>query len=95
MTKELIGKFIRDKRSELKLTQTELAEKAKISYRCVLDIELNKRNYSIDVAIDLLASLGYDLIIAPRASIIIEGMKYNFKLIRPAEDEETKNLFKK
>lgn len=93
MNRDQLGKFIRDKRTELKLSQTQLAEKANISYRRVLDIEKNNRNASFDVVNDLLGSMGYDLVITPRESIVIAGMKYNFKYVRPIEDKE--QLFKK
>lgn len=96
MNKEQIGKFIREKRTELNLSQSQLAEMANLSYRRVLDIEKDHRNYSIEVVIDLLGSLGYDLTIAPRSSIVIGGMKYNFKSIRPAKEGDTNETsFKK
>jgi transcriptional regulator with XRE-family HTH domain len=86
MNKEQIGKFIREKRIELNLSQTQLAEMANVSYRRVLDIELNKRNFSIDVGIDILGALGCDLTITQRESIVVGGNRWNFKKIKPIED---------
>lgn len=95
MNRDQLGKFIREKRTELKLSQSQLAEKANISYRRVLDIEKNNRNASFDVVNELLGSMGYDLTITPREPLIIAGMKWNLKYIRPAEDPDIEKAFKK
>jgi y4mF family transcriptional regulator len=86
MNKNDIGKFIRDKRTERSLSQTDLAEKANLSYRRILDIEKDHRNYSIEVVIDILRVLGYEMAFVPIQSITIDGMKYKFKSILPAKE---------
>lgn len=88
MNKNDIGKFIRDKRIERGLSQTTLAVKAKLSYRRILDIEKDHRNYSIDVVIDIMSALGYEMSFVPIEvqSVTIAGMKYKFKGMLPAKE---------
>jgi transcriptional regulator with XRE-family HTH domain len=62
MNKENIGSFIREKRIEQKLSQYDLADKAGVGYRRILEMEKDRKNYSIEVLISVINVLGYDLL---------------------------------
>lgn len=85
MNRNDIGKFIRDKRIERGLSQTQLAEKVNLSYRGVLDIEKSKRGFNVDTILDILGALGYEMSFVPIQSVMIEGMRYRFKGLLPAQ----------
>jgi transcriptional regulator with XRE-family HTH domain len=61
MNKTNIGSFIREKRIEQKLSQYDLADKAGVGYRRILEMEKDRKNYSVDVLISVINVLGYDL----------------------------------
>lgn len=61
MDVEGIGAFVRAKRKELRLTQLEVAELAKVSDRFLRDLEHGKPSAEIGKVIDVLAVLGFDL----------------------------------
>lgn len=58
---EGIGAFVRAKRKELRLTQLEVAEFAKVSDRFLRELEHGKPSAEIGKVIDVLAVLGFDL----------------------------------
>lgn len=61
MDVEGIGAFVRAKRKELRLTQLEVAELAKVSDRFLRELEHAKPSAEIGKVIDVLAVLGFDL----------------------------------
>lgn len=61
MDVEGIGAFVRAKRKELRLTQLEVAELAKVSDRFLRELEHGKPSAEIGKVIDVLAVLGFDL----------------------------------
>ena len=61
MDVEGIGAFVRAKRKELRLTQLEVAEFAKVSDRFLRELEHGKPSAEIGKVIDVLAVLGFDL----------------------------------
>lgn len=61
MDVEGIGAFVRAKRKELRLTQLEVAELAKVSDRFLRELEHGKPSAEIGKVIDVVAVLGFDL----------------------------------
>lgn len=61
MDVEGIGAFVRAKRKELRLTQLEVAELAKVSDRFLRELEHGKPSAEIGKVIDVMAVLGFDL----------------------------------
>jgi inorganic pyrophosphatase/exopolyphosphatase/DNA-binding XRE family transcriptional regulator len=55
-----LGKFIRDRRKQLPLTQNQLAERAGLSRHALSDIETGKSTASIEAKIAALRALGYE-----------------------------------
>lgn len=94
MNRNDIGKFIRDKRTERGFSQSQLAEKANLSYRAILDIEKDKRSFNIDAVIDIIDSLGYEIDFIPK-SVTVNEMKYTFKGLLPVrEGDKNEKEFK-
>lgn len=63
MTKEEIGKFIRERRVELKITQQVLSDMTDISTPIISAIENGTSNISIGNLLELLDALGLELIL--------------------------------
>ena len=61
MTKEEIGKFIRERRVELKITQQVLSDMTDISTPIISAIENGTSNISIGNLLELLDALGLEL----------------------------------
>jgi transcriptional regulator with XRE-family HTH domain len=61
MTKEQIGKFIKEQREAKGWLQRELADKAGVRRQTVLDIENASLGYSIDKLVSVLNALGVAL----------------------------------
>jgi transcriptional regulator with XRE-family HTH domain len=98
MNKTNIGSFIREKRIEQKLSQYDLADRAGVGYRRILEMEKDRKNYSIEVLISVINVLGYDLSFVER-SIKVKEPEYstsifNFQNVLPAKegDENSKNF---
>lgn len=56
-----IGSFVRMKRRELNLSQTELAERAGVGLNFVYQLEKNKPTVQLNCARQVLQALGYDI----------------------------------
>lgn len=54
----LLAKFVKDKRKQLKLTQPELAEKAGVGLRFLRELERGKESIRLDKANQVLALFG-------------------------------------
>jgi y4mF family transcriptional regulator len=61
MAKNKLSEFVKLKRKKLKLTQTELAEKAGVGLRLLREIEQGKKTMRMDKANQVLALFGYEL----------------------------------
>ena len=61
MGKNKLSEFVKLKRKKLKLTQTELAEKAGIGLRLLREIEQGKKTMRMDKVNQVLALFGYEL----------------------------------
>ncbi len=60
-----IGEFVRKKRREANLSQSELAEKAGVGLNFVYQLEKNKETVQLNCALSVLHALGFEL--APTA----------------------------
>jgi y4mF family transcriptional regulator len=61
MAKNKLSEFVKLKRKKLKLTQTELAEKAGIGLRLLREIEQGKKTMRMDKVNQVLALFGCEL----------------------------------
>ena len=61
MTKEEIGKAIKERRKTLRKTQEDIAEINDISVRSLVNIETGKGNPSIELICDILSTLGLSI----------------------------------
>jgi y4mF family transcriptional regulator len=61
MVQNKLSEFVKLKRKKLKLTQTELAEKAGIGLRLLREIEQGKKTMRMDKVNQVLALFGYEL----------------------------------
>ena len=59
--KNKLSELIKQKRKKLKLTQTELAEKAGVGLRFLREIEQGKKTMRMDKVNQVLALFGYEL----------------------------------
>ena len=59
--KNKLSELIKQKRKKLKLTQTELAEKAGVGLRFLREIEQGKKTMRMDKVNHVLALFGYEL----------------------------------
>lgn len=59
--KTLLSNYIKDKRRQLKLSQTELAEKSGVGLRFVRDLEQGKETLRMDKVNQVLALFGEEL----------------------------------
>jgi y4mF family transcriptional regulator len=59
--KNKLSEFVKLKRKKLKLTQTELAEKAGVGLRFLREIEQGKKTMRMDKVNQVLALFGYEL----------------------------------
>lgn len=62
-----VAQFVRERRKKLKLTQTDLAEKAGLGLRFVRELEQGKQTLRLDKVNQLLALFGHEL--APAKSV--------------------------
>ena len=63
---EIIAKFIKEKRKQLKLTQPELAERAGVGLRFVRELEQGKQSVRLDKVNQVLALFGSELGVIPK-----------------------------
>lgn len=56
-----LGEFVKDKRNQVNLTQTELAEKAGVGLRFVRDLEQGKETVRLDKVNQVLKLFGYQV----------------------------------
>jgi y4mF family transcriptional regulator len=61
MVQNKLSEFVKLKRKKLKLTQTELAEKAGVGLRLLREIEQGKKTMRMDKVNQVLALFGYEL----------------------------------
>lgn len=61
----VLARAVRDRRSELGLTQTELADLAGASRRFVHALEAGKPTLRLDKVLDVFRVVGLDLVVAP------------------------------
>lgn len=64
-----LGRFIRDKRLSLGLSQTQLAERAGVGLNFVYQLEKNKPSVQLDCTRLVLQALGFELAVQPSAPI--------------------------
>lgn len=57
----LLSRFIKEKRKQLKLTQTELAERAGVGLRFVRELEQGKDSVRLDKVNEVLALFGSEI----------------------------------
>ena len=56
-----IGKLIRERRKDLKITQSELAQKCKTGVRFIVDLEKGKPTCEISKSLNIISELGINL----------------------------------
>jgi y4mF family transcriptional regulator len=61
MEKDLISKFVKNRRKLLKLTQRELAKKAGVGLRLIRDLEQGKKTLRLDKVTQVLRLFGYEV----------------------------------
>jgi len=61
MNKEELGKIIRNRRTELGITQEDLAEICSISSKTLREIELGKANPRFETLLAILATIGLSI----------------------------------
>jgi y4mF family transcriptional regulator len=69
MTAEAFGEFVKERRKELHMTQRDLALVVGTGIRFISDLENGKRSCELGKALDVLANLGIELRLAPKARI--------------------------
>lgn len=99
MNKEQLGTFVKDKRIELGLTQTQLADKTNISYQRIIEIEKNRRSYSVEVLFQVLHAIGFKVSLIPIGQppqfVGITNARYKmstFKIADPTDTEQVNNF---
>lgn len=65
-TPEDLGRQVRERRTDLRLTQTELADVARVTLRFVSELENGKETAQLAGILRVLAALGIDLHAEPR-----------------------------
>lgn len=65
-TPEDLGPLVRSRRTELKLSQEDLAAVALVTPRLLGEVERGKRTAQLDGVMRILAALGIDLFARPR-----------------------------
>lgn len=68
MDKKQIGEIIYHQRTEMKLTQQQLADKLSVRRQSVIEIEQNQFNYRVDRLMEVLDGLGLKLIVVKKDS---------------------------
>jgi y4mF family transcriptional regulator len=63
-----LGKFVKEKRNSVKLTQPELAQKAGVGLRFLRELEQGKKTLKMDKVNQVLALFGYQLGPLPQTS---------------------------
>jgi DNA-binding XRE family transcriptional regulator len=91
MTKKELGTFVYDKRIELNLSQSQLAEKIDKRRQAVFEVEKDLVDFRVSVLIDLLAALGYKLSVVP---VVSEVYAFDFSKI-PVPETEPQTFTKK
>jgi y4mF family transcriptional regulator len=66
MTTQAFGEFVRKRRKELHLKQSDLALVSGTGMRFISDLENGKRTCELGKALDVLANLGVELTLTPR-----------------------------
>lgn len=66
-TRKQVGEAVRQLRRAAGLTQQQLAERAGISRLCLSDLERSTRQTGIASLLDVVAALGYEIDLHPRA----------------------------
>jgi DNA-binding XRE family transcriptional regulator len=84
MTKKEIGQFVLDKRNELNLSQSKLADKIGMRRQAIFEIETDRVDFRLTVLLDILGALGYQLSISPIGE---ETFAYDFSKISAPEIE--------
>lgn len=65
-TPEDLGRQVRKRRTDLRLTQTELADVARVTLRFVSELENGKETAQLAGILRVLAALGLNLYVEPR-----------------------------
>lgn len=66
MTAQAFGEFVKKRRNELQLKQSDLALVSGTGTRFISDLENGKRTCELGKALDVLANLGVELLFTPR-----------------------------
>ena len=69
MTSEAFGKFVKNRRKELKMNQSELAMVSGTGVRFISDLENGKRSCELGKALDVLTNLGIELTFKRRTEV--------------------------
>jgi y4mF family transcriptional regulator len=67
-----LGKFIREKRKTLGLSQTQLADLAGVGLNFVYQLEKNKPSVQLDCTQQVLRALGFELSVEPVLTLPFE-----------------------
>lgn len=63
---EALGRTIRRRRQERRLTQAELAERVRASRQAVVALEKGHETRALELVFDTLGELGLELVVRPR-----------------------------
>ena len=86
MTRKQLAEFILRKRSELGLSQKDIAQRIGKLRQAIFEIENDLVDFKISTLLDIISALGYEITIVERKT----EHKYDFSKIKPSPSEKFK-----